>query len=289
MARQFKRKYALILSGNNTKVITDLRVSFEVTKSERSYPNLAKIDIYNPNQETISMLTADDPLIILRVGYVDNEGIIFRGKSRNVYINKLNEDRILTIYAADGGRDWESAIYNKTLSENIKIKDIVSELFQTLTESGEVSIGSIQGLNIPADKLRGQTLSGSTKDILDLLADDYNFKWSIQDGEIILTENNTAIDYLESVIINQSTGMIGSPTVTEIGVEVASLINPNILPGRLFTVNAVSAQLSLSNLQFRTVKRTSANGTYRAYEVIFKGDTHSNEWYVLAKGVSQSA
>lgn len=289
MARQFKRNYSLALLGSNTKTITQLRIKFEITKSERSYPNLAKIEIYNPNEETISLATSDDPLIILRVGYIGSEGIIFRGKIRNVYANKTGEDRILTIYAADGARDWEEAIYNKTLSENVRIRDVVTELLQTLTSSGEVTLGSIQGLDQPADKLRGQTLSGSTKDILDVLADDYNFKWSIQDGEIILTEENNAIDYLDSVLINQNTGMIGSPTVTQIGAEVTSLINPSLLPGRLFTIESTSSQLSLSNLQFRTVRRTSANGTYRAYEVVFKGDTHANEWYALAKGVSQNA
>jgi len=288
LARQFKRSYSLILSGNNTKSISQLRIAFEITKSERSYPNVAKIDIYNPNQETISMLTSDDPLITLRVGYLGDEGIIFRGKSRNVYANKIGEDRILTVYAADGGRDWESAIYNKTLSENVKIADVVNELLSTLT-SDEVTVGVIQGLDSPADKLRGQTLSGSTKDIMDMLAEDYDFTWNIQDGEINVIERDSSINYLESVLINQNTGMIGSPTVTEIGVEVTSLINPKLLPGRLFTVEASSAQLSLSNLQFRNVQRTSANGTFRAYEVIFKGDTHTNEWYALAKGVSESA
>ena len=272
-----------------SKSITDLRIVFDITKSNRSYPNIAKIDIYNPNDETVSMITSDDPLIILKAGYEGNQGILFRGKQRNVFDNRLAEDRILTIYAADGYRDWDSAIYNKTLSENLKIKDIVLELFQTLTGSGEVTIGSIEGLEQPADKLRGQTLSGSSKDILDLLAEDYNFKWSIQDGEIILTEEYNAIDYLESVLLNQNTGLIGSPTVTEIGAEAVSLINPNLLPGRLFTIESRSSQLALSNLQFRNVRRSSANGTYRAYEVSFKGDTHSNQWFSLVKGISQSA
>ena len=102
MAKQFKRTYSLILSGSVSKSITDLRIVFDITKSNRSYPNIAKIDIYNPNDETVSMITSDDPLIILKAGYEGNQGILFRGKQRNVFDNRLAEDRILTIYAADG-------------------------------------------------------------------------------------------------------------------------------------------------------------------------------------------
>lgn len=287
MARQFKRKYSLSLVGEtDTKVITDLRVSFEITKSSRSYPNLAKIDIYNPNQETIALIDGGDPLIVFSAGYEGNIGLIFRGRKRNTFINKQSQDRIITIYAADGGKDWESAIYNKTASENLKLKDIVLELFTSFTESGDISIGSIEGIDIPADKLLGQTLSGSSKDILDVLAQDYGFQWSIQDGELILTKDDTPLTTLESVLISQSTGMIGSPTVTEIGADVNSLMNPDLLPNRLFTIESESNEIALSNLQFRKIKRTTAEGSYRAFEVTFIGDTHGNQWFSQVKGSS---
>lgn len=285
MARQFKRAYTLSLVGeDSTKVINDLRVSFEITKSSRSYPNLAKIDIYNPNQETISIIENDDPLFLLNAGYGTDLGLIFRGRQRNIFINKLSEDKILTIYAADGGKDWENAIFNKTLSNNFKIKDTVLELFETFLESGDLSIGTIEGIDDPADKLLGQSLSGSSKDILDVLAEDYDFQWSIQNGELTVTKNGTTVSSLTSVLVSQSTGMIGSPTITEIGADVTSLMNTDLLPNRLFTIESESNEVALSNLQFRKLKRTSGEGSYRAYEVIFVGDTHGNEWFSKVKG-----
>lgn len=275
-----------LVGESDTKVITNLRISFEVTKSTRSYPNIARIDIYNPNQETIALIDNEDPLIVLSAGYENNVGLIFRGRKRNTFINKQSEDRVITIYAADGGKDWEDAIYNKTATENLKLKDIVLELFNSFNETGDVTIGSIEGIDIPADKLLGQSLSGSSKDILDMLAQDYGFQWSIQDGELVLTEDNQPLTSLESVLVSQSTGMIGSPTVTEIGADINSLMNPNLLPNRLFTIQSESNEIALSNLQFRKVKRTTAEGSYRAFEVTFIGDTHGNQWFSQAKGTS---
>ena len=163
--------------------------------------------------------------------------MIFRGRIRNLFVNQVGVDKIITIYAADGERDWQQATYNKTLSENLNLKDIVLELINTFNISGDIGVGELQGLDIPADKLRGQTLSGSSKDILDGIADDYNFQWSIQDGELTIVEEDKPLDSQSIIIIKRSTGMLGSPTLTEIGADVTTLLNPELLPNVAFRID----------------------------------------------------
>lgn len=285
MAKQYIRKYSLTIIGNSSKVITELRIKFEITKSQRSYPNIATIELYNPNEETIGLLNAD-PLLVLNAGYDGNLGLIFRGRIRNLFVNKVGVDRIVTIYAGDGERDWQQATYNKTVSENLNVKDIVLELINTFNISGDIGVGELQGLDVPADKLRGQSLSGSSKDILDNIADDYNFQWSIQDGEVTIVEEDKVLDSQAIVLVKRSTGMIGSPTLTEIGADVTTLLNPELLPNRSFRIESETTEIGLSNIQFRNLKKTRAEGDYKAFEVQFVGDTHSNEWYSIVKGNS---
>lgn len=287
MASQFKRKYELIIIGEDeTKVITDLRIVFEVIKSLRSYPNLAKFDVYNPNATTVSLLTKN-PLLILKAGYEGNTGLIFRGRIRNSFVNKVSEDRIVTIYAGDGQREWENTYINKTYSENLTPKELVKDVLSTLLETGELSFGEILDLDErSADKLIGVTLTGSTKDVMDKLADDYGLVWSIQDGEIVVMDADTALAPDTAVLINQTTGMIGTPTVTEIGADVTSLLNPKLLPNTAFKIESVSSNIAISNLQFREPRRTTAEGLYRAFEVNFNGDTHGNNWYSVARGTA---
>lgn len=283
MSRQYLRDYELIVISSKSKSIKELRLKFEITKSSRSYPNIARLELFNPNQETVNLLTEEDSFVIFNAGYKGNLGLIFKGKTRNVFSNKIGTERVLTIYAADGDKEWQEATYNKALSENLKLKDVVLELFSSLTSVGDLSIGELKGLESPADKLRGQVLTGSSKDILDKLANDYNFEWSIQDGELITTEFNKP-DSSQAILVKQSTGMIGSPTLTEIGAEVTTLLNPKMLPNRRFKIESESTEISVGNLQFRDLKRTEAEGLYRAYEVIFTGDTRGESWYSTAKG-----
>lgn len=288
MSRQYKRTYSLSLIGEgSTKDIKDLRIAFEITKSIRSYPNKAKIQLYNPNDDTVSLLTSGNPLILLNAGYVGNEGLIFRGRISNIFVNRIAEDRVVTVYAADGVKDWEKAIYNKTLSENVTLESTVNEILKTFNDTGDVTVGTLEGLEGSADKLRGQVLSGSSKDILDMLAEDYDFEWSIQDGEITITKIDEPLTTLEATIIKQSTGMIGSPTITEIGSEVTSLMNPELLPNRAYKIESESAEFSISNLEFRNIRRlteSAAEGLYKAYEVVILGDTHGTQWYSTVRG-----
>lgn len=91
----------------------------------------------------------------------------------------MGVDRLITIYAGDGEKDWQNSTFNKTFSETVTMKTVIQEV---LSSFKDISIGITDGLPEEADKLLGQTLSGSSKDIMDEFADEYGFDWSIQDG-----------------------------------------------------------------------------------------------------------
>lgn len=283
MARQFKRTYELtvISPEGDTRVIRNLRVNFEITKSVLSFPNLAKIVIYNPAPDTLAILQTKFTKIVLNAGYEGNLKLLFKGEVRNVFQTKQGPDRLLTIYSGDGEKDWQNAAFNKTFTENISISSAIEEVLKTFEE---VTVGVLNGLPQVADKLRGQTLSGSSKDILDNFADEYGFTWSIQDGEVVTMPIEEPLQGDEAVLVNAATGMVGSPTVTEIGADVVTLLNPLMLPNRAFKIESVNADVQLGNLFFRDVKRTTAEGLYKIQEVTFRGDSRDGDWLSAVKG-----
>lgn len=285
MSTQFLRKYKLYITSleGSQRNIEDLRVRFEVTKTVLSFPNLAKIEIYNPNSDTTSLLKEKFTNISLEAGYQGNSRLIFKGEVRNVYQNKIGPDRIVIIYAGDGQRDWENSFFNKTFKENIRIDTVINEILKTFQNT---TIGVIDGIPKIADKLRGQTLSGSSKDILDMLSKEYNFDWNIQDGELNIVSKNKLIENDEAILINNLTGMIGSPTVTEIGADVKTLLNPRLIPNRSFKIESAFANIALGNIYFRDIKRTNAEGLYKIQEVVFIGDSRDGEWVSNVKGIS---
>lgn len=283
LARQFKRVYDLTIVPDvgDARVIKDLRVNFEITKSVLSFPNLCKLVIYNPNEDTRAALQKKFTTIVLNVGYEGDVRLLFKGQVRNVSQSKVGVDRQITVYAGDGERDWQNATFNKTFTENITISSAIEEVLKSFKE---VTTGVINGLPQVADKLRGQTLSGSSKDILDEFADEYGFDWSIQDGEVVITPIGSPLEGDEAVLVNVATGMVGSPTLTEIGADVTTLLNPRLLPNRAFKIESVNADIQLGNLFFRDIKKTDAEGTYKIQEVTFKGDSREGEWVSTVKG-----
>lgn len=283
MARQYKRAYQLTIvpSDGEARVITDLRINFEITKSILSFPNLCRLNIYNPSDDTLAALQKKFTKVILNAGYEGDIRLLFKGDVRNVYQSRTGVDSLVTIYAGDGERDWQNATFNKTFTENVTASSVIKEVLKTFKE---VTLGAISGLPDAADKLRGQTLSGSSKDILDELASEYGFNWNIQDGEVITTPAESPLEGDEAVVVSAATGMIGTPTVTEIGANVSTLLNPRLLPNRAFKIESVNADIQLGNLFFRQAKRTSAEGTYKIQEVVFKGDSREGDWSSSVKG-----
>jgi len=287
VSRQFKRSYSLTLSdGTKARTITGLRVSFEIKQSLLSFPNLAKIEIYNPNQDSLSIMQKRYSELTFNAGYAGNLRLLFKGQIRNVFQKKVGADRIVTLFAGDGERDWQNSTFNKTLSENTTIKQVINKIAQSFTNT---SIGILQGVDVPADKLRGQTLSGPSKDILDKLAEDYGFQWSIQDGDLTVVPNQKTLDGLDVVLINQATGMVGSPTITQLGVNVTTLLNPDLVPNRAFQVQSTSANVAIGGLQFREIKRTSGEGLYKTFQVTFIGDTYGPSWFSTVEGRAVNA
>ncbi len=283
MARQYKRLYELtvIPPDGEARIIRGLRINFEITKSILSFPNVARINLYNPNEDTLSALQQRYTQIVLNAGYEGDLRLLFKGEVRNVFQTKKGPDRVVTIYSGDGEQSWQNASFNRTFSENLSVQSAIDEVLKTFSD---VTIGPLQGLSDIADKLRGQTLSGSSKDIMDNFAEEYGFSWSIQDGEIVVVPDEEALEGDEAVLINNSTGMIGSPTVTEIGVDVTTLLNPRLLPNRSFIIESVFAEVAIGNLFFRNIQRTNGEGLYKIQEVNFKGDSREGDWLSSVKG-----
>jgi len=283
MARQYKRVYELtvIPPDGEARIIRDLRLNFEITKSVLSFPNIARISIYNANQDTLSALQERYSRIVLNAGYEGDVRLLFKGEVRNVFQSKTGPDRVTTIYSGDGEQSWQNATFNKTLSENLSVKSAIEEVLKTFSD---INIGTLQGLPDVKDKLRGQVLSGSSKDIMDSFAQEYGFTWSIQDGEIVITPDEEPLQGDEAILVKAATGMIGSPTVTEIGVDVTTLLNPRMLPNRAFKVESVNTDVSIGNLFFRNIKRTTGEGLFKIQEVTFRGDSRDGEWTSSVKG-----
>mgnify|MGYP000005631685 CR=1 FL=1 len=272
MPLQYKRKYELIIGADSGIKLSDLRVKFEVTKDLTGYPNLAKIQIFNLSKSTQQRIKKEFDKVIFNAGYESNVRLLFKGQIRNVTHLKQGVDTITTIFAHDGAKDFDTAKVNISFKEGTKVKQIVEHVIGTFKETTH---GIIEGLDGLGDRLQGVTLSGSSKDVMDQLAEENNFEWNITDEAINVIPKNETID--KTFLITSATGMLGSPTLTEIGADVTMLLNPELIPNGKLKVESITQNISLGDLQFRDINKTIGEGLYKIQKITHTGDTHDNQ------------
>lgn len=261
-------------------VISGLRINFKVEKSLVGYPNLANIKIYNLSESNRNKIEEVDLKIQLFAGYEDVSNLLlFDGDVINVVHMKNGTDWISEIFAQDGAKILNSSTINKTLPAGTTTEQIYNEL---ISQMDGISKGITEGIrNCLSGKqslLRSLQLSGNIKDWLDKIAKDCGFEYSINEGIIETTQTNIPLSDVPPVIINQGSGMIGSPEKTEIGINVKNLLLPELKLGRTVKVESISEKINIGNLFFRKAPAIRNQGTYRIDKLTHIGDTHDNPW-----------
>ena len=260
--------------------LPELRVDFTIEKSLVGYPNLANIKVVNLKDSNRNLLEEKGLSLELYAGYEDTAvTLTFSGDLINVVHLKQGPDWYSEIFARDGGNVLDDSVINKAFPAGMTMKNIADELFK---EMGDVKKGLLDGLTdcITGKRslLRAWQASGNIRAIWDELANNCGFEWSINDGVFETTPKNLPVDDVPPVVINQLSGMIGSPERTDIGVNVKNHMLPELKLGRTFKVESVSEKINAGNLFFKDIPPIRNQGVYRIDKLIHAGDTRGNKW-----------
>jgi hypothetical protein len=94
------------------------------------------------------------------------------------------------------------------------------------------------------------------------VADHHGADWMIQNGELHILHPDYCLPG-EGALLNEGSGMLGSPKPTDRGLEVSCLLRPEIVVGSLVRIESIV---------------TDYNGDYKVVAVKSEGDTHSSRW-----------
>lgn len=281
MGRQYLRKYSLHVVNTQTQqslTFSELRLTFKISKSVVGEPDIAEIDIYNLSDNSIAILSGQEIDLTLQTGYAGSAlQTIFSGRIRNTIVARINVDKICTIYAANSQQIYDNSAFFKSYTNQATVVTILNDITNSLNG---VELGSLDAITSQARNLTGATYSGSVKDILDKLSEQYGFNWSITDNVLRVYPSENAIpeSSIAAVNISPQTGMIGSPTITEIGVDVSTLLNPSLTPNAIVQVQSETPNINLGNLVYRNVDRDLGNGRFKINKVTHIGDSRGNDW-----------
>lgn len=278
MTRQWKRVIRVKISGKGGSLTVDqLKIVFSVSKSIGSKQNTATISIWNLTKSHRKQLGEEFDKIELEAGYEGSVATIFKGSIRDVTTTKEGEADVKSeMECGDGDEGINKGAVSKTFPKGTKPKDVVDHI---VGEMPSVSKGEMKGLDkLPAYK-RPVTIYGWGARELDKIGREHGFYWSIQNGEFQAVKNDETLN--GSTVISKETGMIGIPEVTDKGVKVKALLNPNVAPGKMIDVRS-----DFLDEESGRDKRKSddGGGLFRVASVTFEGTNRGEEFYVEAEG-----
>jgi len=219
--------------------IGDPRIEFSAQVQMDLNPNKGEVWIYNPSPEhiksagfmfDIGRLEYGGKLVI-KAGYGDAVQI-FKGDIVRANTPRKGVDRILYIEGLSLLESTKNANINKTFPEGTPIKSILKYITDEMGNSDiEPKSKKVIESLLGDEKLEySETFRGDATSVLKSLQE--KVKDIVTFG--INDEGLTALPLGEPnsnppIIVSGKTGMIGSPTITDIGVNINTSLNSNIV------------------------------------------------------------
>lgn len=256
-----------------------LAMRFECVKNQFSnkMPNQLTLTVLNLKKSTRDKITERGTKIQLEVGYGDTLQVLFNGKLAHAIHTHERTEWLSTFYCWDLYEEMRESRISLSLRAGVTVKYAVEQVLASFGPAG-VTYQSA-GIEHLSQKtlLRPLSLSGSSREVMDDLGRSYGFHWGPQDGHFELWGPNA--HFADAVTrISSATGMVESPVVTDLGVEVTTLLNPTLRPRRKIIIESVGAGVRVGSIEIRKTIPALQAGAYIIGEVIFTGDTWGNDW-----------
>ena len=271
---QFRRKVRLSFSGGfivNPGGFNkhDLKVAFSLTKDISSAVNSGTVEIWNLTESHRNSIGKEYDEVVIEAGYMppdgeSNVGIIGRIDVKDVEHTRDGADIITRISCGEGHKALARATTSKSWPKGTLVKDVIEDIYKELEKEG-IKRGEWKfPEDMPAEFKRPYAACGSCRRELDMIGRGHGFYWSVQNGVMEIVPGDGYVGTMVS--LDPNSGMIDVPTITDNGIRVACLINPEIRPNRRIQVRS------------QVLEMNAANGVYRVGACTFAGDNRDGEF-----------
>ena len=281
MAKIWNRRFEVLVgnSGEFLRVTNEnggasLRVAFMVQHDYGGHQSFADISIYGLKTENEEKIFQKYRSIILQAGYTELYGPIFRGQVTNVQRERSGPggvERSIRLFCKSAAQEIDLSYVNITFGPGTPYTEIIRAC---AAKFGKPVIFQGDFSSLPKC-LRGYILNGTTKAALNRLAKSMGFKWVMENDELLILKNGFIRDG-EIFRFSATTGMIGSPVVTDAGIDVRVALNPAVQIGRLINIDSVAPQYNFAGAYWYDVPRSVGEGRYEVARLNHVGDTHSD-------------
>jgi len=266
-------RYVEIIAGQEgvgkAVTITDLYIKFEVEKNISSALNTAKVDIYNLSDLSIEKIAVADSKLVINAGYLDETiNAVFFGNIIKANVKQENGDKILTIEAQDGNKNYKSKKISISFKAGIKVSDVLNMIFSNLSMpvSGKNLIPKSQQYTI------GYSFCGATKDALTDCLAACGLSWTIQNETIVILKDLKSAQET-GLVLTKETGLLS----IELGDENTGIIKKT--SPKKFTIKTLLLPQLVPNAKCKIVsEKKNINGLYKIMKGKYTGDNQTGEF-----------
>jgi hypothetical protein len=254
--------------GQEGFLAEDFRVAFEVAKSLTPQPNPISVSVWNLKKENRDRIDRTTDRVILRAGYTEDVGAVLLAIGDIVDVVHRSEapDVITEIIAGDGSGTMRTFKQSMTFSEGASAKAALAQLAQ---DSGVV-LRDVTEL-IDSEFANGFAESGPFSELLDKIVGKLGAEWSIQNGELQVTEIDKPTNDV-ALALSPDSGLIGAP---ERRTDQGTPRSPSQKDG--WVINAL-LQPSVEPGSRIVIRSNVVEGTFRVKELRHVGDTHTDSF-----------
>lgn len=279
----------LVVSNSDYEVQSGaLQVTFNINRPGYQAFYYGDIVIYNLNGPTEAEIVKEGNRVVVEAGYIDGAyGKIFDGQVFQVFRERDDVvDYKLTLHCLDGMGLFDNNMVSFTAYAGTDQRSQIASIAANATKP--IPLGTVSQ-NIDTRLLpRGKTFFGQPKDYFRDIATYNNAQCFIHDGQVHMTRlaDGPQLAADEAIEYTPETGLIGTPQVTQNGVQFTVLLDPRVKivnPSMLVKLNfALLRQQLLQIGQLPTV--LDKDGVYQVVAVSHRGGTRDNEWYTTITG-----
>lgn len=245
-----------------------LRVTGTFQKTIMGQPSPTTISIYNMGNEVRNGIKKALTKIRVECGYSNTDmKLLFQGSVMSVVNSRSGPDIVSKITALPGYGSLARGASAVSFKAGTPVKDAVKTLGKDL-----------QGLQVNDDQLQGikgrigtggWSYSGSTKDGLTKLSEEYGFSWSVQDGKVTAIDDKFVLPSFvelngENGGLIEAAPIIEGPMAIMMGVKAKAVYIPGVTAG--------------SSVKINSKLNPKVNGTYRINTISISIDAYSDAW-----------
>lgn len=252
----------------------ELKVAFNISKGISGSSNTAEIKIWNLSENHRNSVGKELDDVMVEAGYIPptgsgNVGIIFLGQIRDVEHTREGPDIVTTLSCGEGDKAFRKATISKTYPKGTPVKDVVEGIYEQFEKQG-IKKGEWKFPENMEDFKRPYSMCGACSREMNTIGRGKGFYWSIQNGTMEVIPGDGHLPGV--VLLSPTSGLIGTPTITDNGVKAQALLNPEIRPNR--TVKIESEVLEMNG----------EDGIYRVSQIEYSGDNRGGSFQVDIHG-----